>query len=324
MKKNKKISEKFIIEKYLRNLNADKKETFNFKNDAAYLKVPNNNKLVITNDSIVESVDFFKNDSPESIATKITTYNLSDISSMGARPFAYTLSLCLPKYIDSQWLKKFTYRLNYFQKKFDYFLIGGDLSKSNEIMISSNFFGFAQKNNIILRTTAKLNDEIWVTGNLGESAIGLAIRKKRIRLNYEFEKYFLKKYLFPSHFPIGYKIGRFITSAIDISDGLIGDLENLLNDKKFGANIYSSLIPFSLKADQLIKKKIVTFRYLLTSGDDYELLFTANPDKSKKIKNIARDNNIKITKIGRIIAKQGVHIDSKIIKNINNSYQHFS
>ena len=166
MKKNKKISEKFIIKKYLRSLNANKKETFDFKNDASYLKVPNNKKLVITNDSIVESVDFFKNDPPESIAAKISTYNLSDISSMGAKPFAYTLSLCLPKYIDSQWLKKFTYRLNYFQKKFDYFLIGGDLSKSNEIMISSNFFGFTPKNNIILRTTAKLNDEIWVTGNL--------------------------------------------------------------------------------------------------------------------------------------------------------------
>ena len=96
MKNNNQISEKNIIHNYLSKLNDNKYESFNFKNDAAFLKVPKSTKIVVTNDTIVESVDFFKNDSPESIATKIATYNLSDISAMGSSPYAYTLSLSLP------------------------------------------------------------------------------------------------------------------------------------------------------------------------------------------------------------------------------------
>ena len=111
MKKNKNISEKYIIDKYLRNLHYNKIETFDFKNDAAYFKIPKNKQLVVTNDTITESVDFFKNDPPESLANKIVTYNLSDISSMGASPYAYTLSLCLSKNINDIWLKKFSKKL---------------------------------------------------------------------------------------------------------------------------------------------------------------------------------------------------------------------
>ena len=145
MKKIKVISEKYIINKYLRNLNFNKIETFNFKNDAAYLKIPKNKQLVVTNDTISESVDFFKNDPPESLANKIVTYNLSDISSMGASPYSYTLSLCLPKSTNDIWLKKFTRKLFFLQKKYNVFLIGGDLSSSHKIIISSNFFGFVSK-----------------------------------------------------------------------------------------------------------------------------------------------------------------------------------
>ena len=138
MNRNKKISEKYIINKYLRNLNFNKVETFNFKNDAAFLKIPKNKQVVVTNDIITESVDFFKNDPPESLAYKIVTCNLSDISSMGASPYAYTLSLCLPKNINDIWLKKFTQKLFFLQKKYNLFLIGGDLSTSHKIIISSN------------------------------------------------------------------------------------------------------------------------------------------------------------------------------------------
>ena len=120
MKNKSQLTEKKIINQYLNKLNFNKVETFNFKNDGAYLKTPKNKQLVVTNDTIVEDIDFFKNDPPESIANKILTYNLSDISSMGASPYAYTLSLCLPKYIDSNWLKKFTNRIYNLQKKYKY------------------------------------------------------------------------------------------------------------------------------------------------------------------------------------------------------------
>ena len=100
MIKNKIISEKYILKKYLTKLTFNKDETFQLNNDAAYLNLPSNKHLIVTNDTILESVDFFKNDSPESIANKIVTCNLSDISAMGACPYCYTLSLSIPKNIN--------------------------------------------------------------------------------------------------------------------------------------------------------------------------------------------------------------------------------
>ena len=113
-KNKKKISESQIINKYLCSLNFNKKETFNFKNDGALLKSQKNKDIVVTNDSIIEDVDFFKNDSPESIAQKITTYNLSDLSSMGAVPYCYTLNLSLNSLINDLWINKFTKKLFFF------------------------------------------------------------------------------------------------------------------------------------------------------------------------------------------------------------------
>jgi len=323
MKINKEITEKYIIDKLLRKLNLNKSETFNFKNDAAYLNNSKNNHFIITNDTIVESVDFFKNDPPESLANKIVTYNLSDISSMGAFPYAYTLSLSLPKHTSNKWLSKFTKKLFLLQKKYNFFLIGGDLSQSNTIVISSNFFGFVRKGKILKRTGAKINDDIWVTGNIGSSSIGLKIKKGKIKINNNDYKYFLNKYLFPVHCPIGNKINNYATSAIDISDGFYGDLENLISKKNIGANIISNLIPFSNKTKKLIINKKVNLNYLLSSGDDYELIFTVHPKKSVLINQIARKNNIKISKVGKIIQKKGIYLDNNKIEIINKSFKHF-
>ena len=251
---NKKITEKYIIKKYLQKLNFNKKETFNFTNDASFLKIPLNKKVIITNDSIVESVDFFKNDPPESIANKIVTSNLSDISSMGAYPYAYTLSLCLPKKLNNEWLNLFTKSLFSFQKKFDFFLIGGDLSKSDKIVISSNFFGFVKGKKILTRSGAMINDDIWVTGNLGDSSIGLKIKQNKIKLSNNEKNFFIKKYLFPNHFPYGNKIANYSSSAIDISDGFYGDLSKLILESNKGASIESKNLPFSLKTKKINKK----------------------------------------------------------------------
>tara|TARA_Y100000590_G_scaffold470258_1_gene663133 strand:+ start:5095 stop:6069 length:975 start_codon:yes stop_codon:yes gene_type:complete len=324
MKKNKKISEKYIINNYLKKLNFKKEEAFDFNNDAAFLKIKKNKQLVVTNDTIIESVDFFKNDPPESIANKIVTCNLSDISSMGSSPYSYTLSLCLPNYIKDNWLKKFTKKLKFLQKKYNFFLIGGDISKSDKIIVSSNFFGYSNKGKILKRNGAKINDDIWITGNIGDSSIGLKIRQKKIKINYLDKKYFLNKYLYPLHCSFGNKIFNYATSAIDVSDGFYGDLSNVLQNKKFGASIKKNLIPFSNKVTKLIKNRLIKIDFLLSSGDDYELIFTANPKNSSIIRRISKKNNIKVTKVGKIIRKKGLYLDNKKIKIINKSFDHFA
>ena len=243
---------------------------------------------------------------------------------MGAYPYAYSLSLCLPKNINNKWMLDFTKKLYSLQKKYNFFLIGGDLSQSNKIVISSNFFGLISKGKILTRTNSKINDDIWVTGNIGESSIGLKIAKNKIKLNKLDKKYFLKKYLFPNHCYFGDKINNIANSAIDISDGFYGDLQNLLNSKNIGAAIESNLIPFSNKVKNLLKMKLIDLDFLLSSGDVYELIFTANSNKSSIIKRLSMKNNVKVTKVGKIISKKGIYLDNKRIKITNKSFQHFS
>jgi thiamine-monophosphate kinase len=322
--KNKFLSEQYIINKYLKKLNFNKYESYNFSNDGAFFKIPKNNKLIVTNDTIIENVDFFKSDPPQSIANKIVTCNLSDISSMGAVPYSYTLSLCLPTKLTNEWLNLFTKSLFSFQKKFNFFLIGGDLSKSDKIIISSNFFGLVKEKKILTRSGAMTNDDIWVTGNLGESSIGLKIKKNEIKLLNNEKNFFIKKYLFPQHFSYGNKIVNYASSAIDISDGFYGDLSKIILESNKGASITSKNLPFSPKTKKLIKNKKINVNYLLSAGDDYELIFTSNPKHSLKIKRVFKNINVKISKVGRIIEKKGVYINNNKVNFINKSFDHFS
>ena len=317
------LFENDIIHRYLKKLNFQKKETFNFKNDGAFLKKKNNKEIVVTNDTIVESVDFFKFDDPESIAQKIITYNLSDLSSMGATPYCYTLSLSLPKWICKIWIKKFTKKLFFLQKKHDFFLLGGDISKSKEILISANFYGYIQKNLIIKREFPKIGDTIWVTGNIGESYIGLLLKKNKLFLNKIYQKYFFNKYLYPEPCMIGSKIKKVSTSAIDISDGFYGDLSKLFDKQNIGADIMFSQIPFSRKAKHLLKNNLINANSLLTGGDDYQLIFTTPTNQDRKILILSKNNNCKISKVGRIIDKKGIFIDGKKILNSRQSFQYF-
>ena len=174
------LSEKLIIHKYFKKLNLNKKGTFNFENDAAYLDLNKKKyKLTVTTDTISQDVDFFPNDNADSIAQKITTVNLSDIFAMGAIPHSYVINLLLPKNISEKWLEIFSNQLKKIQKKYGFYLLGGDLSQSNKIIISSTFFGYIDKNIEIFQNKINLNDDILITGNIGDSKIGLDIIKKK-------------------------------------------------------------------------------------------------------------------------------------------------
>tara|TARA_B100000575_G_scaffold170632_1_gene136585 strand:+ start:4973 stop:5953 length:981 start_codon:yes stop_codon:yes gene_type:complete len=316
------LSENLIIDKYLKKLNFDKKGTFNFKNDAAYIHLKKNKKLVVTSDSISENIDFFKDDNPKSIATKIININLSDLSAMGVYPHSYTLNLFLPKYIDNYWLKIFTDELMKIQNKFNFYLLGGDISKSNKLSVSSTFFGFSKSNKIIKQNTMFLNDDVWVTGNIGDSFIGLQLLKRNYNLNLKQKNYFLKKYYYPKACIFGYKFTKYINSSRDISDGFVGDLTKML-DGKYGVKLFLKKIPFSNHAKYLLSKKLFTFNSLLNSGDDYELIFFSNFKYRNNIIRIAKKNKIKISRIGKVVKKLQIIDDSNNPLNIPREFDHF-
>ena len=323
--KIKSITESEIIEKYLKKLNFDKRESFRFKNDSSYLNSFKNKKTIVTNDSIIENVDFFKNDSAQSIAHKIVTSNLSDLSAMGAKPYCYTLNLCMPKYITIDWLESFSYYLIKLQKKYNFFLLGGDLSKSKQLMISSTFFGHAEYKNIILRDHVNIDDDIWVTGNLGESYAGLKILKNKIsnNLDNKIKNYFLEKYYFPTPSMIGYNIAKYCNSGIDISDGFISDLKKVIGTR-FGAKIKLNSLPTSKFMKIILKNNILKFDEIINCGDDYELVLTVPKKFSHKIQEISYKNKIKISKIGKIIKTKGIF--SEYGKSIisKNYFKHFA
>ena len=320
---NNNFSEEFIINKYLKRLSFKKKGTFEFENDGAYFSIKKNKKIAVTTDSISEDVDFFKNDSPRSIANKIITINLSDLSAMGVKPFAYVLNLFIPKYINQNWLKVFSNEILTLQKLHNFYLLGGDLSNSKKLSLTSTFFGYSESNKIIPQNKFNLNSDIWVTGNIGDSYIGLNIIKGKFFIKDKKTKnYFLKKYYFPKPNLIGPKISNYVTSMKDISDGLMGDLQKMLNNK-YGAEINLSKIPQSINLKKLINNDSINHNQVLNSGDDYELILISEKKFRNQIINFSKKNNVKISRIGKITKNLKIRDDSNNLLNIHRDYDHF-
>ncbi len=324
--KFKTISENIIINSLLKKLNFNKTGTFNFENDAGYLNISNNYKTVVTTDTITEKIDFFQNDSPDSIAHKLISVNLSDLSAMGSIPKCYTLNLSIPSFIDFSWIKKFTERLFLLQKKYNIYLLGGDISKSKEISISGTFFGAAKLKNILSQNKCSIGDDIWVTGNLGNSYLGYKIFKKsKLKITEKNIKIFKNYYLYPNPCMFGVIASKFISAAVDISDGFYGDLNKILNNK-VGATIKSKKIPISNNLRNIIldNNSIIKIDDILNWGDDYQLLFTADKKFQNKLQYLAKKNNTRLTNVGSIIKLKGIFDDSmSLIKNYS-SFDHFS
>ena len=320
------LSENFIINQYLKKLNLNKTGTFNFENDAAYLNITKNNKTVVTTDTVVENIDFFSNDPPESIAQKILCINLSDISAMGAKPKTYTLNLSINSTINNIWLKKFTNRLSKIQKDYNMYLLGGDISRSREISVTVTCFGESKLKNIIKQNNSAPEDDIWVTGYLGNSYLGCKILKNpKLKIEKKYFNKFKNYYLYPKPCMFGSKASKYINSAVDISDGFYGDLQKILN-VKCGAMIFKDSIPISVDLKKILKdnQKMIKFSELLSWGDDYELIFTSFKKNRKRLLSLAKTNKVKISLVGTIIKKNGIFNDSlKRIRNIS-SFDHFS
>ena len=162
-----------------------------------------------------------------------------------------------------------------------------------------------------------------MSGNIGASKIGLEILRKNIIVNKNLSQYFIKKYLYPLPCKLGSKVAKLSSSMKDISDGLIGDLNKMLNDN-FGAKINLNKIPLNSKTKKIIHKNYIKLEKLLNAGDDYSLIIISSKKNRRKIEKIAKQNRIKISCIGKIISKKGIYFDSHVnIKNIK-EYDHFT
>ena len=211
------------------------------------------------------------------------------------------------------------------QKKFSISLCGGDTTFSKKLSFSITSIGFSD--NIVFRNKAKFNDDIYVTGTLGDSLIGLKVLQKKIHLNQNLSRYFINKYFHPNlQINISKKLLSIANTSIDISDGLVADLEKLINNQKLSYELYLNDIPISKNLNRLINLKIIKKIESVSSGDDYQILFTASPSKSRIISKISKSLGVKISKIGKICThnrrSQIINKKNKKIGLKNKGYLH--
>ncbi len=271
--------------------------------DTAVIKESGGAVSLATTDVLIEGTHFKRNlTTPFLLGSKALAVSLSDIAAMGGEPRFYLVSLNMPADTEEAYLKALYRGLDKQAKKFGITLIGGNLSRSKSISISTTLLGSMPAGEVLYREGASAGDDIYVTGYLGDSALGLQTLYKdgAEAITTGPNKRQVRKHLEPEpRLEIGREISRkkAATAMMDLSDGLLLDLGRLCKASKVGAIIEAEKLPLSRALKKSDKKAITT---ALTGGEDYELLFTARPGKANAIIMTARPHRTKITKIGRI------------------------
>jgi thiamine-monophosphate kinase len=299
-----------LIKKYFLNLSKLNKSSLNLNDDVFFDTKKN---LVISIDTYNEESHFLNFKQPELVIKKIIRSSISDLICKGVEPKFYFISGSgNKKKFSNNNLTAISKSLSQEQKKYGMFLSGGDTTYSNNLSFSITSIGYSK--NIIYRNKAKSNDDIYITGNLGDSFIGLLSLKNKINLKRKIKDFFINKYYQPDiQIKLAKKLLSFANTSIDISDGLFADLEKMINKQKLFYKVNEFDIPISKHLENLIKKKKLKKISLISNGDDYQVLFTASPSKSRIILNTSKKLGIKITKIGKILSgiKKSIIIDQK-------------
>jgi thiamine-monophosphate kinase len=263
--------------------------------------------LLLTTDILIEDIHFKSSwIDPYRLGKKAMAVNLSDIAAMGGIPKYFLISIGLPKHLSLSFISSFYRGLKEGAKRFQVELIGGDTSLSQKLVINICLLGEAKKGSLLFRSGARVGDDLFVSGTLGDAALALKILQKRGLK--EGPKGLIEKHLSPlPRIGLGQSISqhRWANSMIDISDGLLIDTNHLLEESKVGARIWENRIPLS----RLYRKWVRFFSrdpypIALSGGEDYELLFTASPVMRKKISNLAHSLKIPITRIGEILPQK--------------------
>ena len=300
-----------IIKNYFQKISNNNKNAKNLNDDVFFDK---NKKLVVSVDTYNEGVHFPNFKYPYLVIKKVIRSSISDLISKGVKPEYYFISGSgNKKNFSKKNLKMISDSLSQEQKIYNLKLSGGDTTNSSKVSFSITTIGFSKK--IVERNKAKLNDDIYVTGNLGDSFAGLKIIKNNIKINSKLKKYFINKYFCPNlPYKIYKEIHKFANTSMDISDGLISDMNKLINKQKLSFNIDVNKIPISKNLAIYLKQSKNVKNNFIFNGDDYQILFTASKKKRSLIKSIGEKMNQKFTIIGKInngYKKNSINLDNK-------------
>ena len=307
-----------LIKNYFQKLSKKSSSSLNLNDDVFFDK---KNKLVVSVDTYTEGNHFLNFKKPELVIKKIIRSSISDLVCKGIKPKYYFISGSGNKKTFSKSnLSKITKSLNQEQNKYKIFLSGGDTVFSNKLSFTITSIGFG--NDIVYRNKARINDDIYVSGNLGDSYMGLLVLKNKIKINNLLCKYFIDQYFMPNiQYKLIYQIKKFANTSIDISDGLLSDLDKMINCQKFSYKLDLKKIPISNNLKKTLDLKKLSKINYISNGDDYQVLFTASKDKRRIIEKISSNYRVKLTQIGTIesFVKKSSIIDDKnrtiVLKN---------
>jgi thiamine-monophosphate kinase len=298
---------------------------FALSDDAAVFSHAPHEEIVVTTDTLIADVHFFAGDNPRDVAHKLLGVNLSDLAAMGARPLHYTLNASYPANITTEWIADFAHGLDLMQKKYGIRLLGGDTTRTKgPLVLSLCAFGLIDKGMCLRRNGAGAGDLICVSGTIGDGALGLKAAKGEL---IDETGHLLNRYLRPQpRVQLGQALIGQATSCMDISDGLLGDLNHLLKQSACGADLEFDRIPLSDAARNNLLKDSSLITTVLNGGDDYELLFTIPKEKEKKLLDISRQSETKLHVIGSISTHLGLRLhqeDGHLMNIATHSYRHF-
>ncbi|MCC6470782.1 MAG: thiamine-phosphate kinase [Alphaproteobacteria bacterium] len=279
--------------------------------DCATIEVPPGRMLVAKTDTIVDTIHLVGDEPADLVARKALRVNLSDLAAKGAVPLAYLLSLALPASVDDAWVARFAQGLAADQAEFGLGLIGGDSDRTTgPFVVTVAMFGTVPAGAIPRRGDAKPGDDIYVSGTIGDGALGLkAVRGQLPGLSQEARGFLADRYRLPRpRLALGQALAGIVHAAMDVSDGLVGDLAHICKHSGLAAALRWENVPLSPAARQAVAAEPRLREAVLGGGDDYELLLTAAPDAASRLAAASSRAGVPLTRIGTMAAGQGVRV----------------
>ncbi|MEQ9488246.1 MAG: thiamine-phosphate kinase [Alphaproteobacteria bacterium] len=298
-----------LIDRYFKPLATSLPGAFGLTDDAATICPADGNEFVVTTDTIVETVHYLGGETPGNVAAKLMRVNLSDLAAKGAVPAAYSLNLALSAKIDDAWLLAFSAGLAAEQEEFGIGLLGGDtVSTTGPLVLTITAMGEVARGTALHRFGANPGDRLFVTGTIGDGALGLlAATYKLADLDQAENDYLRNRYERPDpRVTVGPKLIGLATAAMDVSDGLIADCTHMAVASGLAATIDTITVPLSDAAATAIAMDPDLLETALTGGDDYEILFAAPESRRGQIAELAAETGVPITEIGSLVKGSGV------------------
>ncbi len=277
------------------------------KDDAACLRVPSSHELIVTADALVAGVHFFESDPPSDIARKALRTNLSDLAAKGAKPLGYFLSIARPRGWTDARLAAFARGLAADGKAFAIPLLGGDSTFTpGPFTIAITALGTMRRGTMLRRSGAKAGDDLWVSGGIGDGALGLSVAQGGLRgLAAKHRAALLARYRLPQpRLALGQALVGIAHASMDVSDGLVADLGHICKTSRVGATIELDAVPFSAAAQAAIAHDAPLRLAAIGGGDDYELLFAAPPSARQAVLRASRRAKTPVARIGHFSAGQ--------------------